>query len=128
MGIESILNSSIRSGICGLAMVLLSGCGDMQDQRDPKIKEALNLIPQLRRYFPADTLDLPERILNEPVTHGAVKEWGCVAFFKENGEVEKAYTLKTVDFPSGNKYNIRQYNAQELAEATPQILNFKKKV
>jgi len=72
--------------------------------------------------------EMTERILNEPDFSGHLKEWGAIVQFDSAGNIKEVRTLKTVDFSSGNRYNVRAYTEQEIASCRTQILNRRKQL
>lgn len=94
--------------------------------RIQKAKEQLQKIKRLYPNYPG--LDFMEGILTKPDFNGVLKEWGCIAFFDDEGMLLKAYTLKTKDFVTGHIYKIRKYTESELDETKSQILEYKTKL
>ena len=124
------MNRAFRKICIGLCVFILGSCSpeleEGSDYSSTRIAEALAAVQEMRRTMPSNPgLKLTERILSETNHTGPIKEWGCIAVFDHNGELEKAYTLKAMDFETGRVFPIRMYTKDELEQARPQIEAFK---
>lgn len=108
--------------------MLVGSCNDSGRRTlsdDDLINEARRVLEERLSESPRSPwLAVPMLILRQPSFSGMLGDWGCLAYFDQNGTLVRAHTLKVHDFSTGDDFVIRPYSEEELRAAEADILEY----